>query len=154
MRRATLHAMCPTELANHVDLHIYRLDTCDALKAEIERHLEQAVARTSGPVPIEGGSLHRGDPKGGRGKGREGGRRGHPGAGRGKNHGGKGDRAKKFTGGCNRCGRPGHKKSECYAKTDKDGNALHDTPPVTKGNPSPEGDASERWTKREGGHKG
>jgi hypothetical protein len=119
MRKATLHAMCPPELANHLDLHIQRLDTYDLLKSEIERYMEQVVARTSGPAPMDIGSLHNEHKRKGKGKG-------HDKGNGGKNPGGKGHQA--FDGDCNRCGRPGHKKTDCFAKTHKNGSALTSAP--------------------------
>ena len=119
MRKATLHAMCPPELANHLDLHIQRLDTYDLLKSEIERYMEQVVARTSGPTPMDIGSLHNEHKRKGKGKG-------HDKGNGGKNPGGKGHQA--FDGDCNRCGRPGHKKTDCFAKTHKNGSALTSAP--------------------------
>ena len=56
MRKACLQSMCPTELPNHIDMNILRLNTYAILKAEVERYIEQ-VATREGPTPMDIGSL-------------------------------------------------------------------------------------------------
>jgi hypothetical protein len=63
MRKACLQSMCPSDLSNHIDLNIVRLNTYDDLKREIERYVEQVVAR-NGPVPMDIWTFSKGDSKG------------------------------------------------------------------------------------------
>ena len=48
----------------------------------------------------------------------------------------------KFRGDCHRCGRPGHRKADCFAKTDKDGKKLTDKTADDKRETSDEDDVN------------
>jgi hypothetical protein len=135
MRKACLQSMCPSDLSNHIDLNIVRLDTYDDLKREIERYVEQVVAR-NGPAPMDIGTFSTGDSKG-ESKGKD------KGKGKGKSYhsswsstsgpagGGKATGKGQFQGDCSRCGMWGHKKVDCYAKTDSYGNPIVEKPTYT-----------------------
>jgi hypothetical protein len=132
MRKVCLQSMCPNDLSNHIDLNIVRLNTYDDLKREIERYVEQVVAR-NGPKPMDIGTLAKGDSKG-KGKGED------KGKGKGKSYqaswsstsgptgSGKANGREQFPGNCSRCGKWGHKKADCYAKRDVNGNVLMEKP--------------------------
>jgi hypothetical protein len=132
MRKACLQSMCPSDLSNRIDLNIVRLNTYDDLKREIERYVEQVVA-TNGPTPMDIGTLAKGDSEG-KGEGKD------KGKGKGKSYqaswsstsgptgSGKATGREQFQGNCSRCGKWGHKKADCYAERDVNGNVLMEKP--------------------------
>jgi hypothetical protein len=135
MRKACLQSMCPSDLSNHIDLNIVRLNTYDDLKREIERYVEQVVAR-NGLVSMDIGTFSKGDSKG-KSKGKD------KGEGEGKSYqaswsstsgptgSGKATEREQFQGDCGRCGKWGHKKVDCYARRDMYGNVLMEKPAQT-----------------------
>ena len=138
-------------LRDHLLIHASRFENYDALRREVneilktQRDLEHSARRGGGQAPMELGALGK--------AGREGkgdakkanvlcwkcNQRGHysrecPTSGGGKGGGGKPKgkgkgKGKGKSGGqdlvCHRCGRPGHKKTECYSKKHKDGRDLN-----------------------------
>ena len=119
MKRACVQTLCPSDLSTHLDMNITRLDSYDLLKREIERYCEQ-VATRSGSAPMDISALSR--PKGG--KERKYPRGGKPKGNQGTGSGPGAGSNVKFEGYCGRCGRWGHKKADCYSKTDCNGKAL------------------------------
>ena len=45
MKKACLQSMCPKELSDHIDLNCTRLSTYAELKMEIERYVDQVLAK-------------------------------------------------------------------------------------------------------------
>jgi hypothetical protein len=119
-------------ISNRIDLNIVRLNTYDDLEREIERYVEQVVAK-NGPTPMDIGTLAKGDSKG-KGEGKD------KGEGKGKSYqaswsstsgptgSGKATGREQFQGNCSRCGKWGHKKADCYARGDVNGNVLMEKP--------------------------
>ncbi|CAK0834258.1 unnamed protein product [Prorocentrum cordatum] len=131
----SFNSMCPDVLSNHLDLSVSRLLTYELLKQEIERYVEQTVAR-NGPTPMEIGSIGpKGAPKGkGKGKAEDGGK------GKGKDGGGgdgqsAGRGQQQFQGCCGWCWRWGHKRADCCSRTDANGQQLPPREPGGQSDP-------------------
>lgn len=109
MMMMCLFQLVPEAMGDHLEIHSARLNTFEACKAEVLRWTEARQSRDHmGAAPMDIGSLNKGKGKW------KGGKQGKGPQDRQANESSSSS-TQKFEGTCRRCGKQGHKASDCWA---------------------------------------